>query len=87
MITKAVKNWPMIAAAAMAIVIDSSIVMRRSTMFSKASLRIGQPPINSPATPMTLIAGNGSQRRNHTVAAAIATSPMRAASGHSNEWS
>ena len=41
---RAVKNWPIAAAATMAIVMESSIVMRRSRMFSKASLRMGQPP-------------------------------------------
>jgi len=85
--TRAVKNSPIAAAAAMAIVIDSSIVMRRSTMFSKASFRIGQPPIRRPTMPMTLTAGNGSQIRNHTAAAATATSAIRAASVHSNGWS
>jgi hypothetical protein len=85
--TKAVKNSPMAAAATMAIVIDSSIVMRRSTILSKASFRIGQPPIRRPTTPMTLIAGNGSQTRNHTAAAAMATRAIRAASSHSKGWS
>ena len=45
---RAVKNWPIAAAATMAIVMESSIVMRRSRMFSKVSLRIGQPPTRRP---------------------------------------
>ena len=53
--TSAVKNSPIAAAATIAIVIDSSMVMRRSTIFSKASLTIGQPPIANPRTPITLI--------------------------------
>ena len=44
--TSAVKNSPMAAPATMAMVIDSSIVMRRLMMFSTASLKIGQPPIS-----------------------------------------
>jgi hypothetical protein len=39
--TKAVKNSPIASAEARAMVIDSSIVIRRSTMFSNASLKMG----------------------------------------------
>jgi hypothetical protein len=46
----------MAAAATIAIVIDSSIVILRSRMFSKASFKIGQPPIVNPMTPITLMA-------------------------------
>ena len=72
----------MAAAATMAIVIDSSIVMRRSRRFSKASLRIGQPPIRRPSDADHADRGNGSQTRNQTAAAASATTAMRAASIH-----
>jgi hypothetical protein len=37
-----------------AIVVDSSIVIFRSTMFSKASLKMGHSPISVAATPITL---------------------------------
>lgn len=66
--TSAVRNSPIAAAATMAIVIDSPMVMRRSTTFSKASLRIVLPPIRTPATPMMLTAGNGSQSRRQMLA-------------------
>ena len=82
----AVKNWPIAAAATMAIVMESSIVMRRSRTFSNASLRMGQQPTRRPAMPITLTAGNGSQSLNHTATAASATKAMRAASGQSKPW-
>jgi len=44
-------------------VIESSIVIFRSTMFSNASLKIGYPPIRVAAMPITLMCGNGSQTR------------------------
>ena len=71
----------------MAIVMDNSIVMRREIRFSNASLKIGQPPISRPTTPMTLTLLTGSQIRNHTAALAMATNAMRAISVHSKPWS
>ncbi|MGO8920134.1 MAG: hypothetical protein ACLQJR_29905 [Stellaceae bacterium] len=85
--TKAVKNSPIAAAATIAMLMDSSMVIRRSTMFSNASLQIGQPPISRPATPITLTAATGSHTRNQTNAAASATKPMRSASCHSKACS
>ena len=64
----------------MAIVMDSSMVMRLAIRFSTASLKIGQPPINSPPAPMTLTPANGSHQRHHTAAAARATTTMRSIS-------
>ena len=83
---RAVKNSPIAAAATMAMVMESSIVMRRSRMFSKASLRMGQPPTTRPTTPITLTAENGSQDLNQTAPAASATNAMRVASGQSKPW-
>jgi hypothetical protein len=37
----------------MAMDIESSIVIRRASRFSNASLKIGQPPITRPTTPIT----------------------------------
>ena len=68
-------------------VIESSIVIFRSTMFSKASLKMGYPPISAATMPMTLMCGNGSQTRNQTAAAAKATKAMRASSVHSSRCS
>ena len=73
----AVKNSEIAAAARTAIDIESSIVIRRAAMFSIASLKIGQPPIRTPAKPMRLIRGNGSHTRNHTAIAHSATRPIR----------
>ena len=55
-ITSAVKNSEMAAAATIAIDMDSSMVIRFATRFSRASLKMGQPPTNKPATPITLMA-------------------------------
>ena len=79
--TRAVKNSPIAAKATIAMLMESSMVIRRATMFSAASLKIGQPPTITPRTPITLTLASGSQRRNHTAAAARATNAMRAASG------
>ena len=80
-ITSAVKNSVIAPAATMAIDMDSSMVMRLAIRFSTASLKIGQPPINSPPAPMTLMPANGSHQRHHTAAAARATTTMRSISG------
>jgi hypothetical protein len=47
-ITRAVKNSPIAAAATIAMLMESSMVIRRATMFSAASLKIGQPPTITP---------------------------------------
>ena len=83
MMTRAVKNSPIAKAERRAMVIESSIVIFRSTMFSKASLKMGYPPIRAAAMPMTLTCGNGSHSRNQTAAAAKATKAMRTSSAHS----
>src|ERR1700756_831730 len=70
--TRAVKNSPINKAERRAMVIESSIVIFRSTMFSKASLKIGYPPIRVATMPITLMCGNGSHNRNQTAAAAMA---------------
>jgi hypothetical protein len=85
--TRAVKNSPIANAARRAIVIESSIVILRSTMFSNASLKMGYPPMRAAAMPMTLTCGNGSQSRNQTAAAAKPTKAIRASSAHSNPCS
>ena len=59
--------------------IDNSMVIRRAAIFSAASLKIGQPPISTPNTPITLTAGSGSQMWSHTATAASATKMIRAA--------
>ena len=86
-ITSAVKNSEMAAAAMIAIDMDSSMVIRFATRFSRASLKMGQPPTNKPAAPITLMARKGSHKRHHTAAAATATSAMRSISCHSMVWS
>ena len=68
-------------------VIESSIVIFRSTMFSNASLKMGYPPIKAAAMPTTLMCGNGSHTRNQTAPAANATKAMRMSSTHSNPCS
>jgi hypothetical protein len=45
-----------------AMVIESSIVIFRSTMFSKASIKMGYPPIRVAAIPITLTRENGSHQ-------------------------
>jgi hypothetical protein len=82
-----VKNCEMAAAATMAMDIESSMVIRRASRFSSASLKIGQPPIARATIPITLAGRSGSQSRNHTAAAASATTAMRAASTQSNSCS
>src|SRR6266436_4133836 len=62
--TRAVKNSPIAAAATIAMLMDSSMVIRRAAMFSAASLKIGQPPTVTPRTPRTLTLASGSHRRN-----------------------
>jgi len=79
----AVKNSEIAAAAMMAMDIESSIVMRLAKRFSSASLKIGQPPMRRPATPIRLMRGKGSHTRHQTAAAATATSAIRSISGHS----
>ncbi len=69
--TRAVKNSEMAAAAIMAIDVDSSIIIRLANRFSTASLKIGQPPITRPATPMMLTGETGSESGNHTHAALL----------------
>jgi hypothetical protein len=59
-ITRTVKNSPIAKAERRAMVIESSIVIFRSTMFSNASLKMGYPPIKVAAMPTTLMCGNGS---------------------------
>ena len=87
-IINAVTNSPMASAASSAIVIDSSIVIRRSRMFSHASWKIGQPPIRVPSSPNTLRRGNGSQTRNQTAPATAAVPMMRINSnGSMRPWS
>ena len=51
----AVKNSEIAAAATMAMVMESSIVIRRAARFSAASLKIGQPPITMPRMPSRLM--------------------------------
>ena len=51
---RAVKNSEMAAAAIIAMLMDNSMVIRRAAMFSAASLKIGHPPIRTPATPIRL---------------------------------
>ena len=63
--TRAVKNSPIAAAATIAMVIDSSIVMRRARRFSNASLKMGQPPTSKPTMPIRLTARIGSQIEPH----------------------
>src|SRR3546814_4219483 len=75
----------MAAAATMAMDMESSIVIRLAATLSRASLKIGQPPIKSPATPITLTLGSGSQKRNHTAVAAKATKRIRSISDHRSE--
>src|SRR4029077_1812745 len=82
-ITSAVKNWPTTSAATRAMVIDSSMVIRRARRFSTASLKIGYPPISVAPRPMTLKAANGSQTRSQTAAAATATNATRTRSARS----
>src|ERR1700727_3844776 len=81
--TRAVKNSPIAKAERRAMVIESSMVILRSTMFSNASLKIGYPPMRAAAMPITLTCGNGSQSRNHTATAAKNTKAMRTSSTHS----
>jgi hypothetical protein len=78
-----VKNSEIAAAAIMAMDIESSMVMRFATRFSRASLKIGQPPMPKPARPKILTAAKGSHSRHHTAATATATRAMRSISGHS----
>ena len=85
--TSAVKNSPMPAAATMAMVMESSIVMRRARRFSKASFKIGQPPTTRAIAPIRLMARIGSQISNQTAAAAMTTKTIRAASCHSKPCS
>jgi hypothetical protein len=49
----AVKKSEIAAAATIAIVIESSIVIRLARKFAAASLKIGQPPIRTPRIPIT----------------------------------
>ena len=77
---KAVRNSPMTSAATRAMVMESSIVIRRSRMLCQASRKIGQPPPIVPIKPIRLTRGNGSQARSHTAAAAAATNAIRARS-------
>ncbi len=86
-ITRAVKNSEIAAAAMMAIDMESSMVIRLARRFSSASLKMGQPPTPKPITPMTLMAANGSQTCHPTQAAATATRAIRSISGHSKAWS
>ena len=57
MITSAVEHSPIARAAPMAMVIDSSIVMRRSRREENASRKIGWPPTRIAAIPITLKCG------------------------------
>jgi len=78
----AVNNSPMAAAATIAMVIDSSMVMRRSRMFSNASWKIGQPAKASAPTPTIQLTGVlGS---NHRMTMASAATMMRAMAMRSN---
>jgi len=83
----ALSPGPLMAAATMAIDIESSIVIRFAMRFSRASLKIGQPPASRPVTPMMLKVVNGSHTRHQTHPAAAATRAMRSISGHSKGWS
>lgn len=74
---RAVKNSPIAVAAMMAMLMDCSMVIRREAMFSAASLKIGQPPNRTPAKPMRLIRGNGSQKRSHRAIVHSTTRPIR----------
>jgi len=82
--TNAVKNSEIAAAAKMAIVMDSSMVIRRACRFSAASLKMGQPPTPRPIAPIRLRRGSGSHSRKKTAAAATATTAILAASSHSS---
>ena len=74
-----ITSWMSIAAAR-ARVIDSSIVIRRARRLAAASRKIGQPPNSTPAHPMTLTRGSGSQTRSQTAAAQRPTKTIRATS-------
>ena len=67
---RAVKNGEIPAAAMIAMLMDNSMVIRRAAAFSAASLKIGQPPIKTPSTPIRLTLGKGSHTWNQTAAAA-----------------
>jgi len=83
---RTVKNWEMQAAARSAMLMDNSMVIRRATMFSAASLKIGQPPIRMPNTPTRLTLRKGSHLCDQTAAAASATRIIRAASTQPKTW-
>jgi hypothetical protein len=55
----------------MAMVTDNSIAIRRSSRFSTASLKIGQPPIQQADDADDADDRNGSQSLNHTAAASL----------------
>jgi len=78
--TRAVAYSEIAAAATIAIAIESSIVTRRAARFSALFLKIGHPPIATPAAPIRLMLANGSHRWSHTAAALSATTAIRAAS-------
>ena len=50
--TSAVKNSEIAAAATMAMVMESSMVMRRARAFFAASFTMGHPPMRRPNTPI-----------------------------------
>jgi hypothetical protein len=58
----------------------SGVRIVRSTRFSSASRKIGQPPMSAASRPIMLRRGNGSHTRHHTAAAASATRATRARS-------
>lgn len=70
-------------AAPMAIVIDSSMVIRRARRASKASFEMGYIPRSAATIPMTLTLGKGSHTRNHTAPHASATNAIRSMSAGS----
>ena len=70
-------NSPIDNAAKRAMVIESSIVMRRSRRFLNASLKTGYPPTSVAMTPIRSRRRNGAGTRNPTASAAIATRAIR----------
>ena len=77
-ITTAGKNSPIDNAARSAIVIESSIVMRRARTFSTASRKIGNPPASVATSAMAL--AENPPRHDHAHTTAAATSAIRSRS-------
>ena len=77
-ISSAVKNSPMAEAATSAMVIESSIVMRGCSRSATASLKMGYPPIRTPANARMSIPLTRGTTRSQTRTSRTATKPTRA---------